>query len=173
MPTQKFYTPQTNLLLLLLFLNLKKLYLIYCRCFSKYEPVIGAGASSSAARELSPLSRSDASQHQQQGTGDTFALEHLVRLQSSTAAAALIPNQQVPVLTHYCMTYVIIYRQCRYPTGPDRNGLKVPPAPKRRWSAGVRRGDSGHEKSSFASFWLFLFTCHSLQDHQNHRNAPV
>ena len=32
---------------------------------------------------------------------------------------------------------------------------------------GVRRGDSGHEKSSFASLWFFVFTCHSLQDHQN------
>jgi len=25
----------------------------------------------------------------------------------------------------------------------------------------------GHENSSFASFMLFVFTCHSLQDHQN------
>jgi len=59
---------------------------------------VGAGAATSAARELSPLARGDSAQSQpQQQASDAVALEHLViPLQSSTAAAALIPRQQVP-----------------------------------------------------------------------------
>jgi len=72
--------------------------------YSKYEPVIGAGA---AARELSPLTREDGAKKQQQ-TGDTFALEQLVLPVQSTTAAVLVPYHQgaladqVPVTSSGC-----------------------------------------------------------------------
>jgi len=65
-----------------------------CGC-SKYEPVIGSGAGSTAtARELSPLADEDADDQPPQRQ-DTFALEQLVHPLHSTTATALIPYQQV------------------------------------------------------------------------------
>ena len=69
---------------------------IVCFDCSKYEPVIGAGAS----REQCLLSRDDAAQQsQQQQASDTFALEQLILPLHSTTAAALIPHQQVPAFS--------------------------------------------------------------------------
>ena len=61
-----------------------------CCGFSKYEPVIGAAA---AARDLSPLSRVDASQQ----ASDIVALEQLVIPFQSNTSTTLVPCQQVPV----------------------------------------------------------------------------
>jgi len=67
---------------------------VLCCACSKYDSVIGAGAGTATARELSSLAREDAyhQPHQQQ---DTFALEQLVHPLQSTTASALIPYQQV------------------------------------------------------------------------------
>jgi len=54
-------------------------------------------------------------------------------------------------------------------SGPDRNGLKVPPAPKPRRSAGVRRGDSGHgiEVLHFCYSFASLNACQECWDNCN------
>ena len=67
---------------------------------------------------------------------------------SSLPSGVYIRSNSAQWVAEQCKGLLVLFK------GPDLRGLKVPLAPKPQWSASMH----GHKRSSFASFWLFVYT---------------